>query len=167
MEYDSEPALELAAQHIFSGHPKLAVLALQPVVPGNVHLGPVLKALARLYARLQMPALALGWYECCFALLPHTPELWLGMARMQLDCGNADAALLIWNELLEQHPLLEAALFYSAWALRHRRPDDAAGRIRLLLRTAAPGSVYARGARVLLKSLGDSAPHRSCADGQS
>jgi tetratricopeptide (TPR) repeat protein len=154
MEFDPETALELAAQHISDDQADLAVLVLRPFVDRDAQFGSVLKALARLYARLQMPALALGWYECCFALLPHTPDLWLGMARLQLDCGNCDAALVIWNELLERHPLLEAALFYSAWALRHRHPEDAVIRIRLLLHTAAPDSVYARGARALLRNLG-------------
>lgn len=165
MDFDLETALELAAQHISDGQAELAVLVLRPFADGGAHFGSSLKALARLYARLQMPALALGWYECCFALLPHTPDLWLGMARLQLDCGNCDAALVIWNELLERHPLLEAALFYSAWALRHRHPEDAVGRIRLLLHTAAPDSVYARGARALLRNLGRHRG-RSCANGR-
>jgi tetratricopeptide (TPR) repeat protein len=164
MDFDIEIALELAAEHIGSGQAELAVAVLRPFAEGNPCCGTVLKSLARIYARLQLPALALGWYECCFAFLPHTPELWLGMARLQLDCGNVDAALLIWNSLLEKYPLLEAALFYSAWALRHHRPEDAASRIRLLLHTAAPDSVYVRGGRVLLRSL-CGAGRRSCADG--
>jgi tetratricopeptide (TPR) repeat protein len=164
MDIDLEFALELAAQHIGDGQTDLAILALRPVAGGRGHFDAVLKSLARLYSRLQMPALALGWYECCFALLPHTPDLWLGMARLQLDSGNGEAALLIWNELLEKHPLLEAALFYSAWALRYRQPDAAAGRIRLLLHTAAPDSLYARGARELLRTI-DGHGQRGCARG--
>jgi Flp pilus assembly protein TadD len=164
MDFDLDTALERAARHIADGRSDLAVLTLHMAVPESAHLGATLKALACLYARLQLPVLALGWYECCFAFLPHTPDLWLGMARLQLDCGNCDAALLIWNDLLEKHPLLEAALFYSAWALRNRQPEDAVGRIRLLLHTAAPDSLYAQGARQLLRSLGR-ARRRICADG--
>lgn len=164
MDFDLDTVLERAAQHIADGRSDLAVLALHGVVPDSAPIGATLKSLACLYARLQLPALALGWYECCFAFLPHTPELWLGMARLQLDCGNCDAALLIWNKLLEKHPLLEAALFYSAWALRNRQPEDAVGRIRLLLHTAAPDSVYAQGARQLLRNLGRT-QRRICADG--
>ena len=153
MEFDPETSLGLAAQHIEQGRLELAVAVLRPAAACCERVGSTIVELARLYAGLQLHARAQLWYECCVALQPHATDAWLGLARLHLDRGDADMALLIWNGLLDRYPRLEAALFYSAWALRYTSPAEAVCRLARLLQHAAPDSLYRRGGRELMKRM--------------
>ena len=158
---DYEPALNMLRQHSaehprdwraaydriliagWAGNPGEAILAYEALIPPpNRPPADVLRTIAQAYRDTQRWDDALARYRQGQKLYPRQRSFVVGEIMVLTDAGNADAAVLLGQKLVEQHPGDVDLRLALGYAYRGKNSPYAALELADQATTIAPGKEY-------------------------
>lgn len=154
MEFTQEELLALAQHDMAQGRLEGALSKLKQVVQHETAPAYGIAMAAKLYAQLRLFGSAKALYQRYLELDPQSVEISFELGMVHFDMGDAEAALSIWDKVLDAVPTFPPALFYSAVALSNgKRLADAKRHLDVLLQTAAEDNLYFEQSKELLQSI--------------
>lgn len=109
---------------------------------------------ARLYAQLGLFDHAKPLFEQYLAARPDAVEEEFQLGMVELEKGESELALKIWEDMLRRQPTFPPGLFYSALVLsRQSKIAEARRNLDVLLQTVATDNLYFERGKELLQTL--------------
>jgi tetratricopeptide (TPR) repeat protein len=165
MDLEPNELLALAREQFEQQQLEKSLVKIKTLLAEHHPPAGTLELAARVYARLRLYDRALALLREALEQDPSSLERRIELAMLQQDSGDREGALVQWEDLLQQHPLMPPALFNAAW-LRAQRAQlaDAHRHLDVLLETVPKDNLYAERGRELKRLLQEQASASSTAD---
>jgi len=157
--FEADELMALARLDIESGALDAALQKLKQVIIDPAPPAEALSMAARLYAQLGLWDRAKPLFQRYLESQPNAVNEAFQLGMVHFDGGQADEAILIWENLLKAHPTHPPALFYRALA-KHQLGQSAEARhaLDILIKSAPPDNLYFNRAKELLQAIESQGP---------